>query len=140
MLLTRSGEYAIRALIFIGEHGDDRPLTTAEIASALDVPRNYLSKLLHQLARAGVLRSGRGPRGGFSLGMPAGSLSLAQVLAPIESERFDAACLLGRAVCSDSDPCPVHADWADLRERIGKFLQETTIASLGRGEQGGETP
>jgi Rrf2 family protein len=74
--LSKSGSYALRALIYIAEPGEDGPLRVAEIAAALDVPRNYLSKLLHRLTQAGVLQSGRGPRGGFSLAHRPESLSL----------------------------------------------------------------
>lgn len=140
MLLTRSGEYALRALIFIADHEEHRPLTTAEIAEAIGAPRNYLSKLLHQLARAGVLRSERGPRGGFSLNAAPEGLSLADVLAPIESERLDQTCLLGHDPCSETDPCPIHDDWKLLRERIAHFLHGTTLAGLARSDHRGETP
>lgn len=140
MILTRSGEHAIRAVIHLAEASGEEPVRTAEIAEALGAPRNYLSKLLHQLARAGVLRSERGPRGGFSLAVPAGELTLADVLAPIESERLDQSCLLGRPRCSDDDPCPIHDDWKRLREHIGSFLNDTTIADLGRVGAGGDAP
>lgn len=131
MLLTRSGEYALQALIYIAEHGD-RPVRASEIARALDVPRNYLSKLLHQLARAGVLQSGRGPRGGFALAEPAAALSLKRALDPIEADRIESRCLLGRPSCSDADPCPAHAGWKGLREHIAGFLENTTLADLRR--------
>jgi Rrf2 family protein len=131
VLLTRSGEYALQALIYIADHGDG-PVRTAEIAQAVDVPRNYLSKLLHQLARAGVLRSERGPRGGFALNEPAATLCLKRLLEPIEADRIESRCLLGRPRCTDADPCPAHAEWKGLREHITSFLENTTLADLRR--------
>jgi Rrf2 family protein len=134
MLLSKSGGYALRALIHIAEHGEAGPLRTAEIAEALDVPRNYLSKLLHRLAQAGVLESGRGPRGGFTLAHEAASLSLREALAPIEAGALDSGCLLGRPRCSDTDPCPAHDEWKNLRDHIERFLAHTTIADLSTGQ------
>ena len=130
MLLTRSGEYALRALIYLADRGSDGLLRTGEIADALGVPRNYLSKLLHQLVRAGVLRSGRGPQGGFALCRAPHELSLEQALAPIEAERIEGRCLLGRPECTDADPCPAHEQWRELRAHISRFLQDTTIDDL----------
>lgn len=129
MLLSRSGQYALRALLHIAEQPEG-PVRTSEIAAALDVPANYLSKLLHRLARDGVLDSTRGPSGGFALAIPADQLSLAEALQPIESERLDRRCLLGRPQCRDSDPCAVHGQWKALAEHIDGFLGETTLANL----------
>ena len=67
MWISGTTQYALRAVLFVAEHGSDEPVRVDAIAAALNVPRNYLSKTLHTLARAGVLRSGRGPRGGFQL-------------------------------------------------------------------------
>lgn len=105
-------------------------MPTNQIAEALDVPANYLSKLLHQLARAGVLRSLRGPQGGFALALPAEQLTLAAALAPIDAERLGRRCLLGRPQCSDSNPCAAHEQWSSLAEHIEQFLGETTLADV----------
>ena len=65
MLLSQTSEYALRAVLYIAEC--DGPVSVGEIAEAVGVPQNYLSKTLHQLARAGVLRSARGPAGGLGI-------------------------------------------------------------------------
>ena len=132
MLLSQTSSYAVRAAIHLAEHAVDAPIPTGDIASALGVPRNYLSKILHQLARAGVLDSARGPHGGFRLAAPAAEISLAAVVAAVEPQRIDRRCLLGRPECSDADPCPAHDSWQSLAEGISDFLRETTLADLRR--------
>ena len=102
------------------------------MAGALGVPRNYLSKILHQLTRAGILGSERGPRGGFRLARAAGRISLAEIIAAVEPRRLDRRCLLGRPQCSDADPCAAHERWRSLAEGIKTFLEETTLADLAR--------
>jgi len=134
MLLSKSGEYALLALLHLASQPDSTPVSGAEIAEALDVPANYLSKLLHQLARGGVLRSVRGPHGGFVLATAADTLSLAEVLDPVDRVRTESRCLLGRPACRDSDPCAAHEKWRELSEHIDRFLDETTLASLLRAE------
>lgn len=130
MILSRSGEYALLALLHLADQPDSTPVRVGDIASALGAPSNYLSKLLHQLVRAGVLRSARGPQGGFCLAVPADALSLARALAPIEAERLAPRCLLGRPECRDDDPCAAHDQWRALSQHIDQFLGETTLSSL----------
>ncbi|MEZ4585391.1 MAG: Rrf2 family transcriptional regulator [Gemmatimonadales bacterium] len=81
MWIGTTAQNAIRAVLFLAGKPDEAPVRVDEIAAALDLPRNYLSKTLHTLVRAGVLRSGRGPRGGFQLAIAPARLPLAQVAA-----------------------------------------------------------
>jgi Rrf2 family protein len=131
-MLSQTAEYALRAVLHLADQDPGRPVPVGDIAQALDVPRNYLSKTLHQLARAGVVASTFGPGGGFRLAAPAGELTLARVVAP-----FDAAgarhCLLGRARCADADPCPAHARWKGISEQVERFFSVTSVADLQHG-------
>lgn len=129
MLLSGTTQYAIRATVHVAEHAASGPLRVDDIAAALDVPRNYLSKTLHQLVRAGVLRSGRGPRGGFQLAEPPGSLTLARVAAPFD-DLAHRKCLLGRATCTSRSPCSAHGHWEALSSAMLAFFGRTTIADL----------
>lgn len=134
MLLSQTGQYAVRAAIHLAQYAEhtEGTLRVGEIAEALDVPQNYLSKILHQLARAGVLESVRGPRGGFRLADAPEALSVMEVIDAVEPTRSDRRCLLGRAECSNADPCPAHDRWKDLAEGILSFLHDTTLADLQR--------
>jgi Rrf2 family protein len=128
-MLSQTAEYALRAVLYIAEFGADRPVAVGDIAQALDVPRNYLSKTLHQLARAGVVTSTFGPGGGFRLGSPPDTLTLDVVIAPFDTaaERH---CLLGRTRCRDSDPCAAHEHWKATADQIQRFFATTTVADL----------
>jgi Rrf2 family iron-sulfur cluster assembly transcriptional regulator len=129
VLLSQTGKYALRAAIFLAERGGDAVVPVGEIAEALDVPRNYLSKILNQLVRGGVLASVRGPRGGFRLAEGALELPLARILAPVDPVG-DRRCLLGRPECTDADPCPLHARWRELAEGIDELLEGTSLGAL----------
>ena len=129
MWISGTTQYAIRAVLYVAEHGADRPVRVDVIADALSVPRNYLSKTLHALARAGVLRSGRGPRGGFQLTSRPEQLSLALVAAPF-GDLAAQQCLLGRAACGWKNPCSVHPAWAEVSGSLQRFFRDTTIADL----------
>ncbi len=129
-MFSGTAEYALRAVFHLAARRGQGPEPGAEIAQALGVPTNYLSKILHALARAGVLKSTRGKRGGFELGRPAEEVSLLQVVSVFDNVDAHRRCLLGRAECSDERACPVHQRWKTLGEEIARFIRETTVADL----------
>lgn len=129
MLLSQTAKYALRAVIYLAERGENASVPVGEIAGALDAPRNYLSKILHQLVREGVLISERGPHGGFRLAPNARELSLAQILDPVDP-LGDRRCLLGRPECNDTNPCPAHARWQELAQGIERLLRDTSLGDL----------
>ena len=129
-MLSQTAEYALRTVLFLGDHQDRTLVRVGELAETLGIPRNYLSKTLHQLARAGVLASSRGKLGGFRLARPADRISLAEVIAPFDGPTAARTCLLGRAVCSDQCPCAAHARWKGVSARVSDFFRETTVAEL----------
>lgn len=133
-MLSQTSEYALRAILHLHNVGGDGPVRVDDIAEALDVPRNYLSKILHVLARKGLLNSQRGPHGGFELATSAEELPLAEVVASFEPDLLSAEerCLLGRGRCSDTDPCAAHDRWKDVAQRIRTFFRNTSVADLGR--------
>ena len=132
MILSQTAVYALRAMLCLAEKAGEGPLRVDDIAAELDVPRNYLSKILHVLGRAGLLTSTRGPGGGFSLAQPAGGLTLFEVVRHFDDIPEASACLLGREVCSDTDPCPAHLHWKGVSAQVRDFFQETTLADLSR--------
>jgi Rrf2 family protein len=101
-----------------------------QLAAAIDVPRNYLGKILHALVRAGVLRSTRGKRGGFRLAVRPAELPLVRIVSPFDDIQPRRRCLLGRSECSDRSPCPVHHRWRATSEQIATFFRETTLADV----------
>jgi len=128
MWLSSTAQQAISAVLCIAAAGGE-PMRVQTIAAATGAPRNYLSKILHVLARAGVLSSGRGPRGGFRLAGPAERLTLAAVTGPFERPG-QRRCLLGRPTCRDATACPAHRRWSKVASGVEDYFQTTTIARL----------
>ena len=127
-MISKTGEYALRAVLRLAEQDDGETVRANELARELGIPSNYLSKILHSLARAGVLHSERGPQGGFRLAHRSDELSLADILTPVDPAILDQGCLLGRACCSEEDPCAVHDQWKRVREPLLRFFEATTVA------------
>jgi Rrf2 family protein len=134
LTLPQTAEYALRAVYYLGESPGGAPVPVSDIASALQVPRNYLSKTLHQLAKAGILHSTRGPLGGFQLARAPDRLVLGEVVRPFLPAE-GRACVLGRPRCSDLTPCAAHHRWKEAADRMRHFFDHTTVADLLRGTE-----
>lgn len=129
MWLNSTAQNALRAVLHIAEHGVEAPVRAVAIARSLECPHSYLSKTLRTLARAGVLRVVRGRQGGFQLTVPANRLVVARVVAPFQPAG-KRRCLLGRAACLDSRPCPAHRHWSAITAGVEAFFGQTTVADL----------
>ncbi len=129
-MISKTNQYALRAVLYLAQYGADSPLRAGEIADGLSLPANYLSKILHTLAKAGVLVSERGPKGGFRLARPASEVALAEVMAPFESFVQQRTCLLGRDECSEEHPCRIHDLWKSASDPVLDFFHQTVIADL----------
>jgi Rrf2 family protein len=130
-VLSHTAEYALRAVLYIAQQETPTQLVRNDVAAqALDVPRNYLSKILHTLAREHLLESTRGPSGGFRLARSAEQISLLQVVQPFDDFSGPRSCLLGRPRCSDRNPCPAHNRWKGISEQVATFFRMTTLGDL----------
>lgn len=128
-MLSQTAEYALRAAVWLAEH-QDGPVRVGELASALKVPKNYLSKTMHQMARAGVLSSVRGKNGGFTLARKPTSIRLLDIVRPFDPMMERRECVLGRPTCSDANPCGAHERWKAVMQTTMTFFSQTTLGDL----------
>jgi Rrf2 family protein len=131
-ILSQTAEYALRALTLLAQEPTGR-CDAGALAARVNVPQNYLSKILAQLVREGVVSSTRGKGGGFALGRRAESIMIYEIVAPFERLGAGPRCLLGQVVCSGRQPCPAHHDWSRLVDDLTRFLRRTTLARLAAG-------
>ena len=139
MALSQTAEHALRAVIFLARQPAGARVPAEVIADALAAPRNYMSKTLGTLARAGLVTSARGPRGGFRLEIPATELSIARVVDSFDEPRGPSACLVGGRACDPANPCQAHERWRVVRRGSRAPMETTTIADLlGRSADAGD--
>ena len=129
-MLNLTAEYALRTAVFLTERREQGPVVASELATSLGIPANYLSKILHQLAKDGLLTSQRGKAGGFHLAKPPEEIRLVEVIAAFDPMDAERRCLLGRSACSDRNPCRAHDRWREHAVGLAKFFNETTLAML----------
>ncbi len=84
MRVSRSTGYALLAVGYIAKTQDKKIILSQDISKAYDIPLEYLLKILQQLVRANVLRSKRGPRGGFSLAKPTKKITMLEVIEAVD--------------------------------------------------------
>lgn len=129
-MLSTTADHALRAVLFLGARHDVPSATADEIASAIGAPRNYLSKTLNVLTKAGITRSSAGRYGGFSLAVPPHRLTVHDVVKVFDSPESSPRCLLGARPCNPSQPCSAHRRWIAMDGVHGASLRATTIADL----------
>ncbi len=131
-MISKTAVHATLALAFLAELDSEDYAGASQIAESVGAPRNYLGKLLKQLASEGLVESQKGYGGGFRLAESPDDITLYDIVEPLDHVSRWNGCFLGRSTCSDEAPCAVHKRWARIREQYLRFLKQTTIAELAR--------
>jgi Rrf2 family transcriptional regulator, iron-sulfur cluster assembly transcription factor len=129
MRLTTKGRYAVTAMLDIALHHECGPVSVADVAERQAISGAYLEQLFGKLKRAGLLRSVRGPGGGYELAQPLDAINVSQIVAAV-GEGVDATRCQGTADCHDGATCLTHDLWTALSDRIDDFLSGITLQTL----------
>jgi len=131
MIFSPPCEHAIRALTYLAGVTTEKPLQVSIIAKEANVPSPFLSKIFLQLKNNGILKSTKGPGGGYTLAKKPTDITLKDIAAildrPLESKDD---CILGLSVCMDEHPCPMHNEWQTFKTDIDSKLKSLTIDEL----------
>jgi len=130
-MLSKTAVHALRAVVLLAREPESY-LGAATIADRIGAPRNYLGKLLQSLAQEGIVHSQKGLGGGFRLVRDPDSLSLFDVVEPIDHVSRWSGCFLGNSECNPSKPCAMHERWARVRGDYLNMLRTSTVANLAR--------
>lgn len=135
MILSTKGRYAVMAMVDLAAQQSDAPVTLAQIAQRQEIPLAYLEQLVSRLRKAGLVRSVRGPRGGYLLGREAGCISIAEIVEASEES-------LEMTRCGSSDKegcvspktrCLTHDLWHGLTQHIFEYLSAISLAHVCTG-------
>ena len=129
MRLTTKGRYAVTAMLDIGLHRQQGPVSVVDIADRQDLSASYLEQLFSRLKRSGLLKSVRGPGGGYQLALSPEDISVSRIIAAV-GEGVDATRCHGASDCQDGVMCLTHDLWTELSQEIDDFLGAITLASL----------
>ena len=132
MLYSGACGYAIRALTHLAEQPGGEFCQLREMALSAGIPPAFLGKILPDLVRAGLLRSSKGPRGGYALAARPGAITLLAIMEVVDGTTELERCASGLGACSDDQPCPQHERFKPLRQSIRRYLATTTVADMAR--------
>ena len=138
-MFSKSCEYALQSIIFIALHSrNGNAIGLKQISDFQEIPIHFLSKILQQLVKNRVLKSSKGPHGGFALDVSPKKIRLIQIVEIIDGLDIFDACGIGLKKCSDHSPCPIHFDYKIVKRKIKHLLSEKTLyelcADVKRGE------
>lgn len=132
MELTRKGEYGIRGIVYLARQEPGRVVLMNEIAAATQAPPNFLAKILQSFTKSGIVKSFRGTGGGFTIGRPASTISLREVVEAVEGPIMPNRCLMADGACDRDDCCKVHQIWHRVQSSILDILESVTIEEMAK--------
>jgi Rrf2 family iron-sulfur cluster assembly transcriptional regulator len=135
MKLTTKARYAVMAMVDIAGQSCENPVTLAEVADRQDISLAYLEQLFCKLRRADIVRSVRGPGGGYCLCRAAHKISVCDIIMAVEEPIKAVRCERGNgAGCVKGLKCQTHDLWAALDSHIHNYLASITLAEILNGD------
>ncbi|MDQ7010731.1 MAG: Rrf2 family transcriptional regulator [Mariprofundaceae bacterium] len=130
MRLTSKGRYAVSAMVDMNKQGHDRPITLAAISERQFISLSYLEQLFRRLREEGLVRSVRGPGGGYLLARPASDISIADIIRAVNEPIRTTLCENAMRGCHRGSRCDTHQLWETLGKHIYRFLDVVTLEDV----------
>jgi len=131
MQIPRRVDYALRAVIYLAAQEPGKCCSIGEIAKRQGVPKKFLEKIIQDLVRGGLVKSKRGPAGGYSLARLPREISFRDVIEAIEGPIAVNVCLDEHQRCDQLPRCAMVGVWSEVQRRITEVFANTTLADLG---------
>lgn len=132
MKLSTKSRYAVMAVCDLASSVNGRPVSLADIAQRQDISLSYLEQLFAKLRRAGLVKSVRGPGGGYLPGGPLGDITIASIVQAVDGESPTGRCSPGAPNCCGGIErlCQTHDLWEQLGNQILWFLNRVSVADV----------
>ncbi len=135
MRLSTKGRYAVMALVDLAAMGSEKPVALADIAMRQEISLSYLEQLFAKLRRGSVVRSVRGPGGGYMLAVPANQLRIADIIMAVDEPIRATRCSPGspQGCMNNQVRCITHDLWEELSNQIYLYLSSVTVDDVING-------
>ncbi len=132
MKISTKGEYGIRAMLYIGMHSDQGPVTSHEIAKHQGIPEPYLRQILALLSKDRLIQSNRGPQGGHVLGRLASQITLRDILVTLEGQTtgIDQILSLPCTIDVGTEFCAIREVFLAVKKEVERILSQMTLEEL----------
>ncbi len=135
MLLSTRGEYGVRCILDLALHYGEGPISSRDIAKREGISRNYIEQLFVRLRRAKLIRSVRGPKGGYLLTSQPRSIKVGDIVRALEGPIAAAYCVQpqnSKDLCERISTCVPYILWKRLTNKINEVLDSATLEDLCR--------
>lgn len=129
MKLTTKGRYAVTAMLDLALHAQSGPVSLADISERQGISISYLEQLFAKLRKNSLVRSVRGPGGGYKLSRASEEVFVAEIIDAVD-EKVDVTRCLGQGDCQDGETCLTHELWQDLSRQLHDFLSAISLQKL----------
>jgi len=131
MKLSRESAYGIKGLLALAANPAGSVMLLSDIAATRGVSQSFLAKIFQKLSRHGIVRSFRGSIRGYTLAVLPKEITLKEILLAIEGPELFERCIFWSDRCAETNPCPLHDRWKQVRQQlIGGLLERTTLGDL----------
>lgn len=130
VIFSKKCEYGLQAVLYLAARNDTDSINSEEISSKLNIPKEFISKILQSLTESGLISSKKGKNGGFSLAKDPSKIRLIDIVSAIDGMDMFNNCVLGFPHCSPDHPCPLHEKWGALRTNAYNMLTDETLDKL----------
>lgn len=131
-MFSKACQYGIKASVYIARKSDEgMRASLKDIAANIDTPVAFTAKILHLLAKDNILRSMKGPTGGFYFEAgKAKTVMLSDIVSSIDGDAIYKGCALGFDTCDETRPCPMHSKFVGIRNNLRHMLENTSLYQL----------
>ena len=131
-MFSKACEYGIKASVYIVDHSlKNEKVSMKDVAKAIDSPEAYTSKILQQLSKNGIIKSEKGPQGGFSVEKEKiEQINLSAIVSAIDGDSIYKGCGLGFHHCNEDKPCVIHQQYKSIRDELKTMLEDTLLVNL----------
>ncbi len=131
-MFSKSCEYGLRSIIYIAQQSaQDSKVSLATISEAVNSPQAFTAKVLQQLTRNNIIKSIKGPYGGFVIeSEKMDIIKLSDVVKVLDGDSIYTSCGLGLNKCNENSPCPLHFKFVEVRNQLKELLEKTTLSML----------
>ncbi len=130
MRLSTRSRYGARLLLDLAQHAEEGPIHLVEVAQRQQLPLKYLEQIASQLKKAGLMKSVRGPKGGYVLGRAPEEIGLAEVVSLLEEGECLTDCVANADTCERADICATRLVWQEAGQALYDRLRRITLADL----------
>ena len=132
MKLSTRGRYGLRAICYIAENQEKGFIPVSEISENLNLSENYLEQLARMLKKDGLIKSSRGPKGGYKINRDLESITIGQILISLEGDMTTSECVSGKVNCNDK--CDAYDLFTKLDYLINQAVDSITLEDIVKHE------